>query len=65
MTRSRPVRLVLVALLLLVACASPLRPLGRLADPEVRITLLQVNDIYSLEPVDEGRRGGFARRVPS
>jgi 2',3'-cyclic-nucleotide 2'-phosphodiesterase (5'-nucleotidase family) len=61
MTRSRPVRLVLVALLLLVACASPLRPLGRLADPEVRITLLQVNDIYSLEPVDEGRRGGFAR----
>ncbi len=59
MTRSR--RLVLAALLLLAACASPLRPLGRLTDPEVRITLLQVNDVYGLEPVDEGRRGGFAR----
>jgi len=59
--RSRPFRLVLVALLLLVACASPLRPVGHLAEPEVRITLLQVNDVYTLEPVDEGRRGGFAR----
>jgi 5'-nucleotidase len=59
--RSRLRRLVLVALLLLVACASPLRPVGRLAEPEVRITLLQVNDVYTLEPVDEGRRGGFAR----
>jgi len=59
--RSRPFRLVLATLLLLVACASPLRPVGRLAEPEVRITLLQVNDVYTLEPVDEGRRGGFAR----
>ncbi len=59
--RSRPFRLVLVTLLLLVACASPLRPVGHLAEPEVRITLLQVNDVYTLEPVDEGRRGGFAR----
>jgi len=59
--RSRPFRLVLVTLLLLVACASPLRPVGHLAQPEVRITLLQVNDVYTLEPVDEGRRGGFAR----
>jgi 5'-nucleotidase len=59
--RSRPFRLVLVTLLLLAACASPLRPVGHLAEPEVRITLLQVNDVYTLEPVDEGRRGGFAR----
>ena len=59
--RSRPFRLALVALLLLVACASPLRPVGHLAEPEVRITLLQANDVYTLEPVDEGRRGGFAR----
>jgi 5'-nucleotidase len=51
----------LVALLLVVACASPLRPVGGLAEPEVRITLLQVNDVYTLEPVDDGRRGGFAR----
>jgi 5'-nucleotidase / UDP-sugar diphosphatase len=60
-TRSRPRRLVLVALLLVAACASPLRPVGSLAEPEVRITLLQVNDVYTLEPVDDGRRGGFAR----
>ena len=61
MTRARPLRLVLVALLLVAACASPLRPVGPLAEPEVRITLLQVNDVYTLEPVDDGRRGGFAR----
>jgi len=59
--RLRPFRLALVTLLLLVACASPLRPVGPLAEPEVRITLLQVNDVYTLEPVDDGRRGGFAR----
>jgi 5'-nucleotidase len=60
-TRSRPLRLALVALLLVAACASPLRPVGPLPEPEVRITLLQVNDVYTLEAVDEGRRGGFAR----
>ncbi|OGL12867.1 MAG: hypothetical protein A3I14_10175 [Candidatus Rokubacteria bacterium RIFCSPLOWO2_02_FULL_73_56] len=27
----------------------------------VRLTLLQVNDVYELEPVDGGRRGGLAR----
>ncbi len=61
MTRARPLRLALVALLLVAACAPPLRPVGPLAEPEVRITLLQVNDVYRLEPVDDGRRGGFAR----
>jgi 2',3'-cyclic-nucleotide 2'-phosphodiesterase (5'-nucleotidase family) len=54
-------RLVLVAVLLAAACASPLRPVGPLREPEVRITLLQLNDVYTLEPVDGGRRGGFAR----
>jgi 2',3'-cyclic-nucleotide 2'-phosphodiesterase (5'-nucleotidase family) len=52
---------VLVALLLVVACASPLRPIGPLSEPEVHITLLQINDVYTLDPVDDGRRGGFAR----
>ena len=56
----RPARLVLTLVLLLAACAAPLRPLGVTA-PEVRITLLQVNDVYVMEPVDEGRRGGLAR----
>ena len=34
---------------------------GPAAPDLVRLTILQVNDIYSLEPVDEGRRGGMAR----
>ena len=59
--RSPPARLALVAVLLLAACAAPLRPLGPLAVPEAHLTLLQVNDVYTLDPVDEGRRGGFAR----
>jgi len=57
---TRP-RLVLAALLLLAACAAPLRPREPLAPPEAHITLLQINDVYTLDPVDEGRRGGFAR----
>ena len=56
----RPARLVLAVVLLLAACAAPLRPVSVVA-PEVRITLLQVNDVYVMEPVDEGRRGGLAR----
>jgi len=59
--RTPAVRLALVAVLLLAACAAPLRPLGPLAVPEAHLTLLQVNDVYTLDPVDEGRRGGFAR----
>jgi 5'-nucleotidase/UDP-sugar diphosphatase len=54
--RGRALRIVLAAALL-AACAS-LRPGG--ADL-VRITLLQINDVYVLEPVDGGRRGGMAR----
>ena len=53
-------RLVLGFTLLLAACAAPVRPVG-VAAPEVRITLLLVNDLYVMEPVDEGRRGGLAR----
>jgi 5'-nucleotidase len=60
-TRRPALRLAAAALLLVAACASPLRPVGPLPEPEVRITLLQINDVYTLEPVDEGRRGGFAR----
>ena len=52
-------RLALVVLLL-VACATP-GPVGRFTEPEVRITLLQINDVYTLDPVDDGRRGGLAR----
>lgn len=53
---ARPAALVLAALLL-AACATARLPDGGL----VRITLLQINDVYTLEPVDGGRRGGMAR----
>ena len=61
MRRSTSSRWLLVAVLLVAACAAPLAPSGPPPDSEVRITLLQINDVYTLEPVDEGRRGGFAR----
>jgi 5'-nucleotidase / UDP-sugar diphosphatase len=51
--------LCIVGAVVLGACAA----LGaRSADPDlVRLTLLQINDHYVLEPVDGGRRGGMAR----
>jgi 5'-nucleotidase len=49
--------LVVLGALLLAACAT-----GRGRDTGlVHVTLLQVNDVYLLEPVDGGRRGGMAR----
>ena len=51
--------LVLLVVVVLGACATP----GERAtgDDLVRLTLLQINDHYVLEPVDGGRRGGMAR----
>jgi len=51
--------LCIVVAVVLGACAA----LGeRSTDPDlVRLTLLQINDHYVLEPVDGGRRGGMAR----
>ena len=51
-----PAALVL-AVVLLAACATAGPRHGGL----VHVTLLQINDVYALEPVDEGRRGGMAR----
>src|SRR5207244_5038035 len=49
--------LVVLAAALLAACASL-----RAGDAGlVRITLLQINDVYVLGPVDGGHRGGMAR----
>ena len=61
MTSSTLPRWLLAAVLLLAACAVPLSPSVPPPAAEVRITLLQINDVYTLEPVDEGKRGGFAR----
>ncbi|MBI2015153.1 MAG: 5'-nucleotidase C-terminal domain-containing protein [Candidatus Rokubacteria bacterium] len=56
--RRRALALLLLAALL-AGCASA--PGARSDGDLVRITLLQVNDIYVLEPVDDARRGGMAR----
>ncbi|HEY9789848.1 MAG TPA: bifunctional UDP-sugar hydrolase/5'-nucleotidase [Candidatus Obscuribacterales bacterium] len=34
---------------------------GAVRGPYKHITLLQVNDVYQVEPVDQGKRGGLAR----
>jgi 5'-nucleotidase len=56
---ARPARraALLLAAALLAACATARGRDGGL----VHVTLLQINDIYALEPVDGGRRGGMAR----
>src|ERR1700760_4610416 len=36
-------------------------PVDAEADCPVRVTLLQVNDVYQFPPVDGGQRGGLAR----
>jgi 5'-nucleotidase len=53
----------LLCALVLLACATPQapRPDAGAAAPAVHLTLLQVNDVYTLTPVDGGRRGGLAR----
>src|SRR5262245_20251811 len=57
--RAARAALLLVLALVLGACASRSTPA---ADADlVRVTFLQINDAYVLEPVDGGRRGGMAR----
>jgi len=55
--------IVLVACLGLLAACAPVAPTPAASHDAglVRLTFLQVNDLYSLEPVDQGRRGGVAR----
>jgi 2',3'-cyclic-nucleotide 2'-phosphodiesterase (5'-nucleotidase family) len=56
--RGRLVLLVLCVALVTVGCASvaPSQDAGL-----VHLTFIQVSDVYTLEPVDRGRRGGMAR----
>jgi 5'-nucleotidase len=52
----------LLAAGLLAGCAAPGAGAPAAAPARlVEITLLQINDTYLLEPVDDGRRGGMAR----
>jgi 5'-nucleotidase len=57
--RELPQRLFLI-LVLSLACIVPLAGQEK-PDCTVRITLLQVNDVYQFAAVDQGKRGGLAR----
>lgn len=58
-------RLVLVLITLLAACARPAaQPVATplpAADQVVRLTVLHINDVYEITPVEGGRSGGLAR----
>ncbi len=59
LNRSLPVRTLLAVVALLAVMAfSTVRPR---ADCTIRVTLLQLNDVYQFTPVDQGTRGGLAR----
>ncbi len=53
-------RQIFLLLILALACVVPLSGQEK-PDCTVRITLLQVNDVYQFSPVDQGKRGGLAR----
>ena len=59
----RPARVTLAVLLVVVLGVTGCGVLRRSsAAPDlVKLTFLQLNDIYTLDPVDDGRRGGMAR----
>ena len=59
MTFRRAASLVIVVAILLGGCGMLRR--GAAVPDLVRITVLQINDAYTLDPVDNGRRGGMAR----
>ncbi len=56
--RSRFALLLLLVLALLVPLSAQQK-----AECLVRVTLLQVNDVYQFAPVDQGANGGIARVV--
>src|SRR5215204_5652210 len=51
----------LTAFVFAVSSQTPARAQEKAAAETVRVTLLQVNDVYQISPVDKGRRGGLAR----
>ena len=57
--RRAPRKLALVVIIILAAILSS--SAQEKPDCTVRVTLLQVNDVYQFAPVDQGARGGLAR----
>ena len=54
-----PRRIALAFVLIVVAFLSSASP--QKTECDVRVTLLQVNDVYQFSPVDQDTRGGLAR----
>jgi 5'-nucleotidase len=46
--------------LILLGLAPPL-PVASAAERTVRLTILQINDVYEITPVEQGKKGGLAR----
>jgi 5'-nucleotidase len=59
--RTQAARLALVLLVALINVTAAHAQDGRGSDCPVRVTLLQVNDVYQFVPVERGREGGLAR----
>jgi 5'-nucleotidase len=57
--KTTTLRMLLASLLMLSSVC--LLTAQQRTDCTVRVTLLQVNDVYQFAPVDEGKRGGIAR----
>jgi 5'-nucleotidase len=55
-TRTRVAAMLLLVLAVIFPLSAQQKP-----DCTVRVTLLQVNDVYQFAPVDQGARGGLAR----
>jgi 5'-nucleotidase len=55
-TRQRVTLILLMVLGVIIPLSAQQKP-----DCTVRVTLLQVNDVYQFAPVDQGARGGLAR----
>src|ERR1041385_6863997 len=57
--RAVPLRMVLAAIIVFAGLLS--LSAQQKTECTVRVTLLQVNDVYQFAPVDQGTRGGLAR----
>ena len=58
----RPQPRIILVVFYLLACVVTLSAQEK-PDCTVRVSLLQVNDVYQFAPVDQGKRGGLARLV--
>ena len=53
--------LLLFSVLSIYSCSSPRRTTGVNDDGRISITFVQINDVYEISPLDNGKSGGMAR----